>query len=193
MSILKSLLLSLSLLFSTTSLKAAERYLFDQSHTDIYWFASHFGFSKSSGKFTAFDGYIDINQQQPELSRVAITIETASVNTGLKKFDEHLISDDFFASSEYPTASFISHEIEIIDHQTAKIHGKFTLLGKTKPLTLLAVKNQIGVNPYNQKTTAGFTVTGSFKRSAYGMNFGLPGIGDEIELLIEAEAIKESS
>lgn len=169
---------------------ASEKYIFDKKHTSILWFASHIGFSKSHGHFTDFSGYILIDEAAPEKSYVEITIDTASILTGIKKFDDHLISKDFLHSAKFPTAKFVSEKVVITGENEADIHGQFTLLGITKPLILKAKLNKIDKNPFNKKKTVGFSVTGAFDRSEYGMKYAVPMIPANVEIMIEAEAIK---
>jgi polyisoprenoid-binding protein YceI len=176
-----------------TNAYAAERYQFDNRHTNIMWFASHFGFSKSMGQFMQYEGFFDIDEQKPENSSVEITIDTASVMTGLEGFDRHLKGTDFFDTENFPKALFKSTKVTRTGKNTAKIAGNLTLRGVTQPITLSATLNKIGVNPYNKKQTAGFTVTGSFKRSDFGIKYALPGVSDKVDILIEAEGVKEEN
>lgn len=166
-------------------------YRFDPSHTNIIWSASHFGFSKSSGQFLDFEGVMVIDNEAPEKSEVNITIQTESIFTGLPKFDQHLKSKDFFDVENHKTASFKSTKIELVGENKAIIHGELTLLGKTKPLTLDATLNKQDINPFNQKPTIGFTVRGVIKRNEFGLDYGLPGISNEVDLWIEAEGIAD--
>lgn len=189
---LTSFFLAFLLVFSTFSTaKAAEKFVFDRTHTSIIWMASHLGFSKSHGHFKDFTGYVLLDHENPEKSYVEITIDTASILTGIPKFDQHLISKDFLHSAKHPTAKFISKKIILKGDDMAEIHGEFTLLGQTQPMILIAKLNKIDINPFNKKRTAGFSVTGSFNRSDYGMEYGLPMIPDEVQLIIEAEGISE--
>lgn len=171
---------------------AAERYVLDNSHTNILWFASHFGFSDSIGQFMDYDGYILLDQEQPRDSKVEVSVRTASIMTGLEKFDAHLKSADFFNVESFPLATFKSSRVDVIDHKNARVKGDLTLLGITRPLVLNVTLNKLGVNPYNQKQTAGFDVTATIKRSDYGMTYALPGVGDEVKLLVKAEALLDN-
>ena len=67
-----------------------------------------------------------------------------------------------------------------------------TLHGVSKPITLDVKLNKVGVSPINDKMTVGFTATTMFKRSDFGMNSFLPGVGDEVKIDIEAEATKNA-
>lgn len=183
-----------TLILAPALTKAAEadkpqKYTFDKNHTNILWFASHFGFSDSEGQFTDFDGALMLDEAKPENSSVEIIIKTASIMTGIPKFDEHLKSKDFFDVEKFPEARFVSAKVERTGENTAKVHGDFTLLGKTKPVALDVTLNKIGKNPFTQQQTAGFTATTTIKRSEYGMIYGLPGVPDEVKIHIETELL----
>ncbi len=179
--------LILAIFFCTFSAHATEIYKFDTNHTSINWSANHFGFSSPSGKFTDVDGTLTLDEASPQNSLVEIIIKTDSISTGNSKFDEHLKSPDFFYTEKFPTAKFVSTSVTPFGKTSAKVQGNLTLLGITKPVTLNVKVNKIGLNPINQKKTAGFSATTTIKRSQFGMEFGLPGISDEVKIAIESE------
>ncbi len=171
---------------------ATDTYIIDKTHTNIIWGASHLGFSKSFGTFSEVSGQFTLDDAAPEASSVEITVDMQSVVTGIPKFDNHLKSKDFFDTETHPTASFKSTKIELTGEKTATIHGELTMLGQTHPLALNATLNKVGVNGFNKMHTAGFSLTGSIDRSQYGMEYGLPGIPATVDLIIEAEGIKQT-
>ena len=57
----------------------------------------------------------------------------------------------------------------------------------TKPVTLNVTFNKAGLRPTDKKQAAGFSATGKFKRSDFGMKTYIPYIGDEVSLIIETE------
>lgn len=173
-------------------LKAAEKYKFDSAHTNITWSANHFGFSSPSGKFVSSDGFVVLDEANPQNSSVKITIKTNSIQTGNIQFDSSLKSENFLNTIKYPEAKFVSTNI-IAQGKKARITGDFTLLGVTQSIVLDAKLNKIGINPVTQKKTAGFSAQTSIKRSDFGMDFGVPGISDLIKIAIEAEAILDNS
>ncbi|WP_339863901.1 YceI family protein [Paremcibacter congregatus] len=166
-----------------------EVYQFDQSHTNIMWFADHIGYSQSMGQFMDFDGEIILDHDQPEQSSVRITINTASIMTGLPKFDAHLKSADFFDVEKHPTATFVSKEVILLGENKAKVKGEFTLLGHTKPLVLTVRLNKRGMDIQRNIHRTGFSVITTVKRSLWGMKSYLPFVGDEVKIKIEAEAL----
>ncbi len=177
-----------ALAFSAYSASAADKYVLDPTHTNITWQANHFGFSNPSGKFAKVEGTLLLDEAKPENSKVNVTVSVGSIITGLEKFDTHLKSKDFFNVDKFPNATFISDKVEVTGKDTAKVHGKLTMLGVTKPEILDVKLNKIGENPISKKKTAGFSASTTIKRSEYGMNYGIPGVSDEVKLMIESEA-----
>lgn len=180
---------ALSLALASGQVMAAERYTLDPSHTNVVWKTSHFGFSSPSGKFTNIEGDFVLDENNPENSYVSVKIYPSSILTGIEKFDAHLKSADFFNVEKYGTATFKSTRVEMTGSDTAKIHGELTLLGVTNPVTLDATLNKIGVNPLNNTKTAGFSARTTIKRSAFGMDWGVPNVGDNVLIEIETEGM----
>ncbi len=176
------------LLILPTATYAADTYKIDPNHANIVWEANHFGFSNPSGKFNGIDGTITLDEADPQNSRVEAIIDINSLNTGLAKFDTHLKSADFFNVEKFATAKFVSTKIETTSKNTAKITGDLTILGITKPVTLNARLNKIGNHPFLQIKTIGFSATTTIKRSDFGMNYGIPGVSDNVKLRLEIEA-----
>ncbi len=179
-------LMSLSAFHSAAE---ADEYELDPSHTSVVWSVSHFGFSSPSGKFSNLTGKLMLDEQKPENSSVNITIDTASVMTGVPKLDEHIRSKDFFDIEKYANATFVSDSVVLSGPDSAKVAGKLTLHGVTKPVTLDVKMNKIGESPVTKKKTAGFSASTHFKRSDFNMTYGLPGVADDVKVSIESEAV----
>jgi len=186
--VLKILTISVfSLAYASPVFAAVENYTLDPSHTNIVWFANHFGFSNPSGKFATVEGKLALDEAKPANSKVNVTVSLASVLTGVPKLDDHLRSDAFFDVAKFPTATFASDKVDVVG-KTAKVHGNLTLHGVTKPVTLDVALNKIGDSPITKKKTAGFSATTVIKRSDFGINYALPGVADDVKLTIESEA-----
>lgn len=147
---------------------------------------SHFGFSTYYGEFTDFDARLTLDSANPERSRLAVTVNTPSVATHNDALDAHLKGADFFDVANQPTATFTSTAVRRTGPTTAEVTGDFTMLGRTRPLTLNVTFNAAGEN-MGGVYTAGFSATGTVKRSDYGMNYALPALGDDIALQISGE------
>lgn len=167
-----------------------DAFTFDKTHTQIFFSVSHLGFSFSTGSFTAFDGGFTFSEQKPEQSAVNVTIEAASLSLHDEKWEEHLKSADFLNIAEHPKITFKSTKAEKTGDNTGRITGDLTLLGVTKPVTLDVIFNKAAIHPYSKQFVAGFSAKTSINRSDFGMDYGLPGIGDEVNITIEVEGIR---
>lgn len=161
-------------------------YQLDKAHAKILWTVSHFGFSEYTGEFTDFDARLSLDAADPERSRLTVTVATPSIATHDEALDKHLKSADFFDVAKHPAAGFTSTEISRTGANTAKVTGDFTLLGRTRPLTLDVTFNKAGENMAGVYTI-GFSATGTVKRSDYGMTYAVPGVSDEVALRISGE------
>ncbi len=169
---------------------ASDPFVFDKSHANIAFSLSHLGFSTAHGRFGEFDGAARLDLDDPANSQLEVTIKTASVDTFFAKRDEHLRSADFFNVAQHPTMTFKSTKVERTGDNTARLVGDLTLLGVTKPVALDVTLNAFKENPINNKMTAGFTATGSLKRSEFGMKTYVPAVGDTVALRIDMEMQK---
>lgn len=170
-----------------------ETYSFDKVHTQIFFAVDHLGFTQSYGRFLDFDGGITFDRDAPENSEVHVTVQTDSINMDDEKWDAHLKNQDFFHVETYPEMTFKSTGIKLTGEKTADITGDLTLLGVTKPVTLHTTFNKADKHPFGDEYHAGFTAKGALKRSDFGMTYGLPGVGDDVELMINVEAVREDA
>lgn len=188
---IKALLITLLFVGFSSNLAFSQEqksYKFDPNHTSVSWTVNHLGFSNVSGKFTDVSGSISLDEKKPEKSSVEVTINIASINTGLPKFDEHLKSKDLLNVKEFPNAKFVSKKVVTSGKNSAKIYGDLTLLGVTKEVVLDAKLNKSDVHPMNKKPTIGFSAVATINRSDFGINYAIPAVPDKVNLIIEAEA-----
>ena len=164
-------------------------YVLDPAHTSVVWSISHAGLSQFTARFDDISGVLSYNSVSPELSRVDITIDPNSVNTGLPEFDKTIASDSrYFDAETHPSIRFTASTITKTSENSGDILGDLTFRGQTHPVTLQTTFYGAGKSFGHPGKTLGFSATGSFKRSDFGLtylkNFG---IGDEITLRIETE------
>ena len=175
-------------LFIPVSARAEiEKYTFDKAHTQILFFVDHLGFSMSQGEFHDYDGHFVFNRAEPAKSSIDVTIQTASIDMDHEKWDAHMKNEDFFNVEAFPTMRFKSTDIEVTGENTANITGDLTILETTKPVTLSVTHNKSGVHPFSGKYVAGLSATTTVKRSDFGMTYGIPGVGDDVEIRLEVE------
>jgi len=168
----------------------ADNYQLEPVHTQILFFCDHLGFSKSQGEFLNFSGSFSFDPNDVAASKAEISIETASIDMDNQKWNDHMKNQDFFNVEQYPNMTFISTKIEPLTDKTMNIHGNLTILDHTEAVVLHATHNKSAKHPFSGKYTAGFSATTHVKRSLFGMTYGLPALGDDIEIRLEVEGQK---
>jgi len=183
-----ALALTLALAPAAPAVAAPQEYAFDPTHTHILFFVDHLGFSTVVGEFVDYEGTLMLDRNDPAASSVEVTIDVSSLDSGHPPRDEHLLAADFFDAETHPEMTFVSTRVEPTGETTALIHGDLTIKGVTQPVVLDAELNGYGPNPFApDQTIAGFSATTEIARSDFGMDFGVPAIGDTIEIRIETE------
>lgn len=191
--LLKSAALGLTLIagsLAPAAFAAPVTYNLDDTHTEVVFSWSHFGFSNPTAKFQSASGTLVLDQDNPAASAVEVTFDINSINSGVPAFNDHLKSADFFDAAKFPTATFKSTKVDVTSADTAKVTGDLTIKGITKPIVLDVKLNKIGEN-FKGQTVAGFSAKGELKRSDFNAGAYAPGVSDEIKLKITVEAIKQ--
>lgn len=183
-----------SLLLAAPAYAAPQKYSFDPLHTQIVFKVSHLGFSKSQGRFTGFTGGFTFDKEKPSASSVDVTIDANSINMLSTEWDDHLKGDNFFNVKKFPTITFKSKKVSTTSETTGNITGDLTILGVTKTVDLDVEFNKLGQHPMTKAQVAGFSATAHFKRSDFGMNYGIEmGLGDDVAIEIQVEGIQEKA
>ncbi len=165
-------------------------YAIDPTHTFVTFEVTHFGTSTNRGRFDKKTGSISLDKAA-KTGKVDISIETASINTGTVPFDKHLQSKDFFDSETHPTARFVGEKFTFDGDKVSEVSGSFTLLGKTHPVTLKAVRFNCFEHPRLKREVCGGDFETTIQRSQWGMGYAIPAIPDAVKLVIQVEAIKQ--
>ena len=155
-------------------------YVVEPEHTQILFGVNHLGFTTYYGWFSGASGTLDL-ATDPASDQLAITVPTASVTTTSAKLDGELTGPAWFDAARFPQASFTSTSVTSTGPTTA---GTLTLHGVTRPLVLHASFVGAGTNPLDHAYTVGFSATGSFRRSEFGVNKYVPLVGDEVSLTL---------
>ena len=164
------------------------KYMLDPNHTVITFCITHMGVSSYCGRFNKVSGDGVFVAARPEKSSIAVTIDTASVDTTSDKLDG-MLRDQFFETAKFPTATFKTTAIKVTGETTGEITGDLTLHGVTKPVMLTATFTGGRAHMINGRYLLGFQATASLKRA----DFAFPDVawsvfvGDEVALRIDAE------
>lgn len=183
--------------FSAASVFAqVEQWSLDKVHSSITFKVSHMVVSKTVGKFDKFDIDIQWDEKKVQNSRVKVTIDAASVNTGDPKRDEHLRAADFFDVAKFPVITFESTKITPKGKNKVIVQGKLTLKGVTKDAKIeLSGKGPIK-SPYAEVLLGGAEGDFVVNRKEFGMTYnsvldaGGVAIGEDVDVEIQIEANK---
>lgn len=157
------------------------------SNTTIQFRVRNMGIMNVNGSFGRFSGTVDLDEADITGSKVEVKIETASINTGINRRDNHLRSADFFESARYPTMTFTSTALEKLGADRLKLTGNLTIRGITKPV-VLTVEAQPGEGRADFTRLASATAT--INRQDYGVSYGAV-IGDEVLITITTRLRKQ--
>ncbi len=192
--------LTLALIASTipfAAVAAPESYTLDPYHTYPNFEVNHLGYSKMRGRFDKSAGKFTIDRAA-KTGTIDLTVQTTSITTGdndkgnrPRARDDHLRSADFFNVVEFPTMTYKAATVKFSGDNVSSVEGNLTLLGVSKPLVLAVDNWKCGPHPVSKKEMCGANAHGTFKRSDFGMKYGIPAVGDEITLWVELEAYKD--
>ena len=181
-----------------TAYADAATYRVDPAHSSVTFRVRHL-FSSVTGRFSSFSGKIVYDEKQPTKSSVEGEIDAATIDTNVKKRDDHLRSADFFDVAKYPKLSFQSSGVTDVDPsgKKGKMNGTLTMHGVSKPVVLEVSFLGKGRDP-NGKERAGFHATTAVDRKDFGLTWnkametGGVLVGDEVTIEIDAEGVEEA-
>lgn len=172
----------------------ADNYAVDASHTSVIFGISHLGFSYTYGRFNKVAGSYNLDEANPAASSFEMTLETASVDTGDAKRDEHLRKPDFFNANEFPQITFKSTEVSAKKNDKGEtvfeVTGDMTMHGVTRKVTLPLRLLKVGQGMQGEQRS-GFLCETRLSRSEFGMTNMVPHIGDDVAVTISFEGVKQ--
>lgn len=198
--------LSVSVLVAGSAFAKNKTYTVDAEHSNVSFKIKHL-VSKVRGDFTKFEGKIEFDADNTKKFKSTAKIETASINTGVAKRDDHLKSADFFdvdnaKQPQNKTITFESIKFNDVTEANGEIKGK--LLGKitihsvTKPIELdVVILGKPMIDPWGMERLS-LTANGVLNRKDFGLNWnkavetGGFVVGDEVELEMNVEAITKA-
>ncbi len=106
----------------------------DPSHSSVEFSVRHLMVSKVKGRASRFTGEIHVDEV-PDRSYVVATVDTASIDTGDERRDEHLRSPEFLDVAHHPTIQFRSTSI-VPTGDRWHVEGELTIRGVTRGVVL---------------------------------------------------------
>ncbi|MDW8343070.1 MAG: YceI family protein [Verrucomicrobiae bacterium] len=177
-----------------SSARAQHHYVLDKAHTTIGFSVSHMVVSEVDGRFNEFEGELELDDSLTP-TRVAVTIQAASIDTAVAKRDEHLRNEDFFHVEKYPTIRFVGKRVETEGDRRVLV-GDLTILDTTREVRLPYTIAGPIQDPWGN-TRIGIRADTTINRRDFGLTWnrmleagGLT-VGNEVKITIKAEAIRK--
>jgi polyisoprenoid-binding protein YceI len=196
-----STLASLALSAPVLAQAPSATYLVDKTHASLTWKLTHQGLSNYTARFTSFDAELFFNEADVTKSKLTVQIDPKTVETDFARtrpagntvdFNAEISNGaNFMNSAKFPTITFVSKSVAKTGDKTGKVTGDLTFLGVTKPVTLDVTYVGNRNDPRANKHKIGFSATGRIKRSDFGLKYGIPMVGDDVQLIIEAEFVQK--
>lgn len=167
----------------------ARHYALDPVHTRVVFAISHAGYSNALGAVSGSTGTLQFDPDDWSTARLEVTVPLQRIDLGDADWNDATL--DMLDAEEFPEARFVSTRIEPVDAQHAAVFGDLTLHGVTREVKLDVTFNQLkrlALPPFHR--IAGFSAIATIKRSDFGIDAWKSLVGDEVELRIEAEALR---
>lgn len=180
---------------STEAIPAGD-YKLDPAHASLIFSVSHLGFSNYTAQFGKFTADLKLDPANPGVAVLNATVDPNSLQlfNPPEGFLEDLKGDGWINAKAFPQITFKSTHIAVTGKNMADVTGDLTLHGVTRPATLKVTYNGgYAGHVYEPNARIGFSARGVFKRSDYGIDYGIPepgsnmGVSDEVSVRIEAE------
>jgi len=182
---------------SLPALALADSWQIDQEHSNVGFKVRHMMVSNVKGDFAKFNGVVDIDNNDLANSKVAVNIDTASVNTGVPKRDQHLKSADFFDVAKFPAMTFVSKKVTVVGKDRLKVAGYLTLHGVTKEVVLdVEGLSAAAKDPWGN-VKRGASATARINRKDFGLVWnaaletGGVAVGEEVLITLEIEMTRK--
>ena len=169
-------------------------YTLDVSHSRLGFVARHAMVTKVRGQFGAFTGTATINEATPADSKVDLSIDVTTVETGSADRDGHLKSGDFFDTETYPNITFVSTDVARSGNDWT-ITGDLTIKDVTKPVTIEFEQTGSARDPFGN-LRVGFEGALALKRSDWALTWntrldtGGVLVSDRIQVEFDVSAIR---
>ena len=175
----------------------------DPVHTKVEFGVRHLGINTVKGEFKNFTGTISYDGKSRKDIKVNAEIQTASLDTGNAKRDEHVKSPDFLDSTKFGKITFFSKSAKPNGKNAVKLTGDLTIHGVTKTVVLdVTEMSGPGISPLDKKQHLGASASVKIVRQDFGLNWsggGMTGIageaaiGNEIKIQIDIDAIEAAT
>lgn len=156
--------------------------------TSVSFEVSNLGIA-SPGRFDLTSGKIVLDPER-RAGSIDFVVDAGSIDTGWSLRDAFLKSDLMFDVERYPSIRFRSTRLAFADERLVAVEGEITMHGVTRPVRFHVTRIECGTGAGPGRDSCDATVTGRISRSAFGMSFAIPLVGDEVALDFSVKAIR---
>jgi len=166
-------------------------WVFDPGYTTVEFVIRNLWF-KVKGRFPDLEGEIVLDENDLSRSSVTATIKARSIDTGNKRRDAHLLSQDFFDVDKFPNIEFKSTSIRRgRDRDSLELEGELRIKDKTLPVALSVNEMDRSRSP-NGEEFVYYSATTELDRHAFGINYGRGLISRRLQVTINVQACDSS-
>jgi len=164
----------------------------DPGHTDLSFVGRHFMVTKVRGRFTGVTGAVEIAEDLAD-SRVDVTIDMTTVESGSAVRDEHIKSAELFDVEQFPQATFRSTNVEW-SGASGTVHGDLTIHGVTKQVPLQVAFEGYARDPWGGDRAI-FSARTKVNREDFGITWNMAVetggvlVSKEIQIEIDLETV----
>ncbi|WP_330454047.1 MULTISPECIES: YceI family protein [unclassified Streptomyces] len=173
-------------------------YTIDPAHSSIGFTVRHAMVTNVRGSFAEHEGSLKLDGSDPANSTASIDVKIASVDTGIKDRDGHLVSGDFFDAEKFPLMTFRSTSAEQLGGDKYRVTGDLTIKDVTRPLSIDLEFNGSAKDVYGNERV-GFEGGAEILRSDWGLTWnaaletGGVMVSDKVKLNFDISAIKAAA
>jgi len=185
--------ITVAILASVMAFSAAaqdEVYVSDPPHTFAHFATGHLGIAWVHGRFNKVNAKITVDKTAKK-GGIEAVIDAASLDTGHEARDKHVRSPDYLDVEKFPTITFRSSNLKFTGDNLTTADGELTIMGVTKPVSLNVAMFRCIQHPVNKRDMCGAEASTAIKRSEFGLKRGAVGIGDDVKITLQIEAMKQ--
>ena len=136
-------------------------------------------------RFSGLQGQVDFDETSPEAAKARISVAAASAETGVGVVNALVKSEGYLDAARFPTISFQLDKLTRLSKSEARVDGRLTLRGVTRPVSLDAKVLRYGpAKDDPDRFEAGFDIEGTIDRTTFGSTGGLPEVPADLDLRI---------
>ena len=175
---------------------ATTTWTIDSTHSEIGFKVKHMMFTNVSGKFDAYEGTIETEENDFTTAKISFSADIASIDTRNTDRDNHLKSGDFFDVENHPKLTFTGKSFNKINDHNYELTGDLTIKGISKEVKLPVEFSGLMQDPWGN-TKVGLNIETKINRKDWGLNWnaaletGGVLVGEEVKLIIDLQLMKQ--